>query len=253
MNQRPTLREQMDACRPDSDDLHLPEHAADLAELHVGLRESAEVRGQWEKSRQDGRMIQIAMQDVSLPAGLEARLLAAMKATDDAPQVSPAAPQRRRFLQVAAGLVAVAASAMVAFVTYQNWPQAPQEIAKDQLATEIEGLVRAGNDSKMAMPTKPQALPGGVLGAVAGTSSISTSSGKMTAYSLTLRGGRGGNAILLVIPTTRIYPVDALPYSKIGISGGWEVGAWQKGGVLYVLAVRTGGRLEDFVRPPQVG
>ena len=43
MNQRPTIREQMDACRPDSDDLHLPEHAADLAELQASLREGGEV------------------------------------------------------------------------------------------------------------------------------------------------------------------------------------------------------------------
>ena len=80
MNQRPTIREQMDACRPDSDDLHLPEHAADLAELQVGLRESAEVRCELDRIQQSDRIIRSATHDVSLPAGLEAKLLAAVQA-----------------------------------------------------------------------------------------------------------------------------------------------------------------------------
>lgn len=270
MNERPTLREQMDACRPDSDDLHLPEHAADLAELQAGLRESAEVRTQWERSQQDSRTIRSAMQDVSLPAGLEARLLAAVQAARSVPLAcveevvrdevppgdhlatpSPAKANRRWFIRVASGLVA--ACVLVGVVAFQNWPQKEQQVSKDQLVSQVDEWLRAVDGSTMVAPTRVIPPPGGVLGRVSGSSSIATSHGKIAAYSVTLRGS---NATLLVIPTSQQYPVDSMPFTNVtGVSGGRLVGAWQKDGVLYVIAIpsNSGAHLDDFVRKPQVG
>src|SRR6185295_8780941 len=116
----------------------------------------------------------------------------------------------------------------------------------DQLATQVEQWLRAVDVRTMAKPAKPTGLPTGVLGTVAGSSSISSPQGKIAAYSVTLRGN---SAILLAIPTAQQYPVNALPFTKIsGISGGWQVGAWQRGGVLYVIAVQedSGSRLHQF-------
>ena len=224
MNQRPTIRQQMDACRPDSDDLHLPEHAADLAELQAGLRERSEVRSQWERSQHDGRIIRGAMHDVSLPAGLEARLLAAVQAAQaqplagvkqavqvetpagDHPVVStPAKSNRRLFIRVTAGLIA--ASVLVGVFAFQNWTQKEHQVSKDQLASQVDEWLRTVDVRTMVKPTKAMRPPGGVLGTVAGSSSIASSQGKVTAYSVSLRGS---NATLLVIPTSQQYPVNAM-------------------------------------------
>jgi len=269
MNQRPTIREQMDACRADSDDLHLSEHAADLAELHAGLRENAEARGDCERIQHDDRLIRSAMHDVALPAGLEAKLLASVQAveglslagvrraieegssTEEKPVTVPAPANRRLFIKVASGVVA--ASVVAGAFAFLNWPPKEQATTKDQLATQVEEWLRAVDVTAMTKPTKPMSPPGGVLGTVAGSSSILSRQGKMTAYSLKLRGI---SATLLAIPTSQQYPVNALPFTKIsGMSGGWQVGAWQREGVLYVIAVLedSGARLDQFAPPQPVG
>jgi len=273
MSQRPTIREQIDACRPDSDDLHLPEHAADLAELHGSLRESPEVRGDCERIQRNDRIIRSAMQDVSLPAGLEAKLLAAVQAAQTVPltgveraiQEEPSAEDksvtsipanipvkgnRRMFIKVAGG--AVAASLLVGVIAYLNWSPNEQPITKDELATQVEQWLRAVDVRAMAKPTKPTGLPTGVLGTVAGSSVISSSQGKITAYSVKLRGS---SATLLMVATTKAYPVGSLPFTKIGVSGGWQVGAWQKGGVLYVIAVpeKSDAHLDQFAPQQPIG
>ena len=273
MNQRPTIREQMDACRPDSDDLHLPEHAADLTELAAGLRESGEVRTQWERSQQEGRVVRSAMHDVSLPAGLEARLLAAVQAAEsvaltgvkmaadaefsvsESPVVlAPAKANRRRFIQVAVGLT-TAALVLFGFIALQQFNQTEQPITKDQLAAQVEEWLSVSPKS-MAPTTKADlaAFPSGiVLGKVPRSGSYTVAGGKITVYDVVLRNNR---ATLLVIPTTKVYPVGALPLSNIpGVSGGWQVRAWQTGGVLYVIAVieNPDARLDEFIRQQPIG
>jgi hypothetical protein len=270
MNQRPTIREQIDACRPDSDDLHLPEHAADLAELQGNLRESPEVRGDCERIQKNDRLIRSAMQDVSLPAGLEAKLLGALQAAQAVPlsgveraiQEDPAAEEklvttvpakgnRRLFIRVASGVV-VAASVLVGIFVFLSRTPNEQPITKDELATQVEQWLRAVDVRAMAKPSKPIALPTGVLGTAVGSSSISSPQGKITAYSVMLRGS---NATLLMVATTKACPVGSLPFTKIGVSGGWQVGAWQKGGVLYVIAVpeNSGTRLDQFAPQQPIG
>ena len=272
MNQRPTIREQMDACRPDSDDLFLPEHAADLAELQAAQRERAEVRAQFERSQQDGRVIRGAMQDVALPAGLEARLLAAVQAAqvlplagveravrEDSPsdktQAVPARKSRRWFTTTAvAGLASMAALVLLVVWGIQSWTPKEQPITRDQLASQVQEWLRNVDVSAMK-PSKGVVLPRGVLGSVTGSSSIASSQGPITAYSVKLRGG-GSNATLLVIPTSQQYPVGALPYSTVpGISGGWNVGAWQQERFLYIIAVpdNSGTSLDQFVPRQPIG
>ena len=270
MNQRPTIREQIDACRPDSDDLHLPEHAADLAELQVGLRESAEVRGDCERIQQNDRLIRSAMQDVSLPAGLEAKLLAAVQAAqavplagveravrEDAPANGdpvvpvPAKVNRRWFMKAAVGLGAAAASIVAIFVFLSQKPT-DQQITKDQLATQVEEWLRTADARTMSPPTKAalSTFPTGtVLGKVDRFRSISSG---ITAYSVTRGASR---ATLLMVPTTKAYPVGSLPFTKLGVSGGWQVGAWQKGGVLYVIAVpeNSDAHLDQFAPQQPIG
>ena len=205
-----------------------------------------------------------------MPAGLEGRLLAAVQAAQSVPLAGvekavreeappgdhfatpiPARANRRWFTRVASGLVA--ACVLVGVVAFQNWPQKEQQVSKDQLASQVDEWLRTVDARTMVKPTKAMSPPGGVLGQVAGSSSITSSQRKITAYSVSLRGS---NATLLVIPTSQQYPVSAMPFTKVsGISGGWIVGAWQKNGVLYVIAVdeRSGADLNQFTPPPPIG
>ncbi len=275
MNQRPTIREQMDACRPDSDDLHMPEHAADLAELHGSLPENAEVRGEWERIQQSDRVIRSGMQDVSLPAGLEARLLAAVQAAQPEPlagveqaiqqeapladhqMASPARVNRRWLMTVIGGLATTAALVLVGIFASQRYYQQDDKIDKDQLAAQVEDWLRVADPKAMAWAAKTDASvfpKGSIRGRVAHSGSITSSQGKIVVYDVTLPGS-SSRATLLVIPTAQQYPVNAFPATTVSISGGLSVGAWQKNGVLYVLAVRTGTdtRLEDFIPPQPIG
>lgn len=275
MNQRPTIREQMDACRPDSDDPHLPEHAADLAEFAAGLRENGEIRSQWKRSQNNDRILRGAMQDVSLPPGLEARLLAAVQASDDAPlagveqavregsppssdPVVPARPEtsRRWFLQVAGVLGGTAALALVAVLVFQSVQKTEQPVTKDQLVAQVEAWLGKVDPRTLPSPTEENraAFPSGtVLGKPMRAGVFSSDQGKITAFDVTLDSN---HATLLVIPTSKVYPVGSFPLTNLaGISGGWQVRAWQSGGALYVIAVHgnSDARLHHFIRPQPVG
>ena len=276
MNQRPTIREQMDACRPDSDDLHLPDHAADLAALHGSLRDSAEVRGDCERIQRNDRIIRSAMQDVSLPAGLEAKLLAAVQAAQTVPltgleqavraastttenpvALPPASASRRWFLKVAAGVATTAALAVIGFMALQSFHRTEEPISTDQLASQAEEWLRSVNPTTMeAISSAPSNYPSDiVLGKVDRVGTVSASHGRITAY-LVKNPANGAIARLLVIPTTRVYPVGTLPLSNIpGVSGGWQVRAWQRGGVLYVIAVpaESNAGLDQFIRQQPIG
>lgn len=275
MNQRPTLREQIDACRPDSHDPHMPEHAAELAEFAAGLRESGEIRSQWERSQHNDRILRGAMQDVSLPTGLEARLLAAVQSSSVTPlagveravreestvsenSVVPARPatSRRWFLQVAGALGGTAALVLAAVLVFQSGQKVEQPITKDQLAAQVEAWLGTVDLKALPAATKAsqRAFPNEiVLGSVKRAGTFSTDEGEITAYDVEL----GSNhATLLVIPTSQVYPVGSFPLTNLsGVSGGWQVRAWQSGGSLYVIAVRSNSdaRLDHFIRPQAVG
>ncbi|HMC12403.1 MAG TPA: hypothetical protein VKH44_13980, partial [Pirellulaceae bacterium] len=205
--------------------------------------------------------------------GLEARLLAAVQAAESVPALAgveqaarqsvlgsetTAAPVKatsaitsRRWLLVS-GPIAAAALVLLGIFVVQNWKHDDQPISRDQMTSQVEGWLANIDLKTMTKPAKPPTLPVGVLGIVNRTGSIASSQGNIAAFSLQ----RGGNsAFLLALPTTTIYPVPALPYMRLSdISGGWKVGVWQSGGVLYVIAVpNNSGDLSDFVHQPQIG
>ena len=277
MNQRLTLREQIDACRADSDDLHLPQHAADLAELKAGVQQNAEVRALWERSQRDERVVRGAMYDVSLPTGLEQRLLAAVQAAQERPLacvekaandeiptqalVSVASAEqapttsRRRWVWSTVGLTAAAALILAAVVGNKFLNPADEAITKDQLASQVQEWVEAASKVKKwdATATNKWFPLESLKGVVDRSSSVPSSEGTITVYDVKLQTS-SSRALLLVLPTTAKYPVDSLPFTSVSVSGGWDVVAWQKDGVLYVLAVRSDdARLDQFIRPQAVG
>jgi negative regulator of sigma E activity len=274
MNQRPTLREQIDACRADSDDLHLPEHAADLAELKTGVQQSAEIRGLWERSQRDDRSIRGAMHDITLPAGLEQRLLAAVQAADEPPLASVekvvdeevpaqgAAPAsrpapimaRRRWLsRTVTALAATAALVLVAVLGNRFFNPPDVAITKDELVSQTQEWLQATSKVKWDANTTQDKFPVRNLKGKANRSgSVASSQGTITVYDVKLPTS-SSRATLFVLPTTAKYPVYPLPFTDVPVSGGWKVGAWQTGGVLYVLVVSDKDGLEEFIRHQPIG
>lgn len=276
MNQRPTLREQIDACRADSDDLHLPEHAADLAELKAGVQQNAEIRALWERSQHADRTIRGAMQDVPLPAGLEQRLLAAVQAAQeqslafvekatvaetpgqgvDSVASAKRAPitSRRTWVWGTFGLTA-AALILAAIVGNQFLNPADEAVTKDQLASQVQDWLQAVSKVKWDATATAKRFPKGSLnGGVSRSGSVASSQGTIFVYDVTLSTG-SSRAMLLVLPTMAKYPVDSLPpFTSVPVSGAWDVVAWQKDGALYVLAVSgTDSRLDQFIRHQPIG
>lgn len=273
MNHRPTLREQMDACRADSDDLLLPEHAADLAELKAGVQQSAEIRGLWERSQRDDRAIRGAMLDVALPIGLEQRLLAAVQAAQEQPlacvetvtneEISVpevAAPSRqtptmtRRRWVVSTIALTAAASILAAYLGSQFLSSPQEPISKDLLAAQVQEWLPVVSNVKWDAKTTQDKFPANSLrGDVAHSSSVASSQGTITVYDVRLSTS-SSRALLLVLPATAKYPVSSLPFTELSVSGGWKVGAWQKSGVLYVLIVsERAASLKEFIRPQSIG
>jgi hypothetical protein len=132
---KPTLREQLDAVRPDSDDLR-------DAELHEAAR-AVKASDLWQQTlaRQEAfdRQVATAMQAVEVPDGLQARLMAALAATgpqqgedfdvaDMAERPEKPPTRRQTMLQV----VALAAGLMLAATT--GWLLLPRD--GDQLTLE---------------------------------------------------------------------------------------------------------------------
>jgi len=256
MNEK-QIREALDACRPGSDDLSLP----DLAPLARTVAESTQWRAAFENVRKSDTAIAQALHEVAIPAGLEARLLAAVKAAHEAqpggtlphdlapplqhhagqPQsstaVSPAKTRhvsRRTWLTVVA---TVAATVLVAAWGFDHWRRPPAMNAEN---LGFEALAWSQNLSadwldmseakQMNRPVDRQ-----IRFKPHGWQLVATSHDATTvAYDLT---GTRGTAMLFVLSPAAI--PEALSSSAIRIpsTGGWGVAAWKNGDFVYVLLV----------------
>ncbi len=278
MSHQPTIREQLDACRPESDDLQLPEFAG----LAQAVRDDATVRAEWDRTQTTDRAVRCAMQEVSIPAGLAERILAALaSAPSEAPleavvdrallavdpteqpkvvvqpsrEASPAALQRRFSRRIWFSLAGIAAVLLVGFTASQFWPTTLEVVSRDDLALQAESWLTMANSPQVQWRAASDAPPlaGFPTGAVQGNRGRWTklnlpTEPSVVAFELAQPGSRT-KATLFVISTRREYKVNSLPYSRLGVSGKYTVGAWQKDGVLYVLALDEGygDRLDNFV------
>lgn len=124
----PMLRENLDAIRPDSDDLQEPDFAeiADLVESSDDWREMLQARLAFD--RQVGQV----MRAVEVPANLKDRLL--RTTTTQHPSQPPASqlrvPNRRGLLTMAAGL-------MLALGTWLLWPSGPAPFTLDEIRAAL--------------------------------------------------------------------------------------------------------------------
>lgn len=254
MNEKP-LREALEACRPGSDDLSLPE----LADLARAAGESSVWRDALASVRQSDEAISRALQDVDIPAGLEHRLLAAVEAQADADAsqtaltgtVSPAQPRRvsrRTWLTLASAL---AAGVILAAWGVQQWRRAPV-LAPENLGFEAlawsQNLTDEWRETSEARGLN-RPLDRQVRYAPRGWQSLDTNhDATAVAYDLTRPRG---TAILFVLAPAAIPDDLNTSATRIPSTGGWGAAAWKSGAFVYVLLVEERRqKLDDFLASP---
>ncbi len=173
---KPSLREQLDAARPGSDDLR----DADLHEAAATVESSGEWQEIFDNQQQIDRLLSDAMQDVELPEGAKQRLLNALAAADEtsssvppqqpaeAERPIPAAisnpPQRitrRRWASIAAVTVGLTACIGLGFLL---WSGGPGTLTLDEIRSQIPLAADGQIDATRLSPFDdgfPLTLPSG--------------------------------------------------------------------------------------------
>lgn len=274
-------REQIDACRPASDDLQ----RAEFADLAQAVQHDAALAAELQRSQQFDRAVMAAAHDVSVPEGLLARLLQQTAGNGAAPAASapllsesvgaavsepdaavnesatPEAGGRARRLSRRGWIIAMTsvAAALVAGVTvFLSRPSPTRVVTKSQLGNSaLEWM----DESALAedwkpMTTPPPAgftIPTAIHAKPHQWRYFRTAAGEQAVvYDLSPRGRP--RALFFVVNTTNKYSVAPLaPGTTISATRNFMIGAWQSPSALYVLLIdRDGQRLDDFITPPNV-
>jgi hypothetical protein len=257
----------LEACRPGSDDLSDPALAPLAAEMAV----DPELERRYHCVQQADRRIAEAFDDVPVPAGLRQRVLrrlaeeaagAVVPAVD--PELPPAAVStppaeaalpspprparivsRRRLAAVAA---CVGAAAALLAVVWLNLPRTPAYTPQTVLADAQEFFSRDafGTGSLLSEASAPRDWPFSremVRGAGIRWRRVEgLLGGSGVAYDLP--GPPGVRATVYVVGRTIPGLPSRPPRRPPWNTGGCMLGAWQEGGLVYVLAVQ--GRESDY-------
>ncbi len=251
------IREGIDACRPGSDDLRLPE----MADVARAVARDAAVRDLYEQTQRADAAVSKAFHEVSIPEGLAERLLEAIQQPSDAAGVSPRRSRRVWLWSSAAATLTTAAALVVAICL---WSPGPQEMGIDDLVNLAQGsfydAVENGQwDHQMERAPVDHPPCSSVLPTAVAWQRVKTDLDRTTiVYDLTPPGKR--RVILMVarsrvaVPGLRSVP----PSPPQSTTGGFAIGAWRRGELTYVLIVegdeRRYGRLikapSNFVALP---
>jgi hypothetical protein len=58
--------------------------------------------------------------------------------------------------------------------------------------------------------------------------------------------------MLFVQPNARPHDIRPFPYTRLPVSGGGTMSAWQRAGYVYVLVITDDSRPEDFIRTVKI-
>jgi hypothetical protein len=152
-----SIRERIDACRPDSDDLQLPE----LAEVAQQVQHDPAAQRRMQQVNRIDRRIQTAMHAVSVPEGLLARLTTVIETTAvtrAVPSTIAAPVSRRRWIWISASIAAsllVVGGGLLAFSLRANRPTDIVTLASNW-ETKLSNRWRPIADAPRAFPTPRQ-------------------------------------------------------------------------------------------------
>lgn len=249
-NDQPTDREMIDACRPGSDDVAMPE----MSPLATRLQGDSMLRRAFERSQRLDAVLETVIRQGSVPDGLASRLLATVAGGEEArtraavvsdhPRAADelTLPVRRRldrraWTALAAGLVGVAAviAAVVAWLPPNERPITEREIGllvpTWKAAVEKQPWLTTGFPESFP-PTRQIAL------ARQGWQSITDGgiTGQLVCYDLTPIGK--GQVLLFVLQTNRRVQLPARPPARPLLdTQGLCVGAWKEQGLVYAIYV----------------
>ncbi|MCH8047256.1 MAG: hypothetical protein IID44_26440 [Planctomycetes bacterium] len=252
------LIEQIDACRPGSDDVHAPQ-LAELRPLQQRLEHDAEARELYDRIQSFDTHIAAAVREVRLEdfpqtAGLEQRLLAAVARADpagDAPISEPASDgppvrrsSRRGALAWMSGLAATAACVGIAYyllpppeTKFRPTPSWVHETALDFYLAETD--VPPG---KTTSPPESHPMSGDVV-RFAGTRWREVGDflreDRAVAYEISAPGGNPVATLYVVKLSVPTLPTRPPVKAKLQ-TGGVCLSAWQSGDFVYVLVVPGG-------------
>ncbi|WP_425615539.1 hypothetical protein NA78x_005461 [Anatilimnocola sp. NA78] len=258
MESKPTTRELMDACRVDRHDPERAELASELAPFAREVQADPALNAALQRSQQFDRNVREALDDVPLPAGLAERLLAGCEAAlvTPASTIQPANEpvyqqphwSRRRLV-----IGATAGSLLVVLLSVFGIRLLPQKpITNEELASLADRwFTQSGPAAKwLPVASAPAQFP--VDRAItARPSKWAALDSQTVVYDLTRPGGQ--RALLFVRSTTQPHSLRNFPFTKLPVTGGWAIGAWNRGDVIYVLVVvEDGQRIEQFVKQSRV-
>ncbi|MEX2176001.1 MAG: hypothetical protein WD872_16685 [Pirellulaceae bacterium] len=257
------LREQIDACRPGGEDLHLPE----LAELAQAVEQDRAVAAALDRARHFDLALANALHDQPVPSDLLERLLAQTRNAEapaaDVPTVElppPAASSfrktsgntsRRRMLVLSsAAAVAAALAGLGLFL-----PRAARDVPRDELVAAVQEWMNEvpAVEGWQALPA--QAAPAGyprpssaILRAVPHRWRYhETPYGQAVVFDYT-PSGRQRVLLFVVRSPDRFLGIPPVNHWSKTLSGNRALGAWQKGRLLYVLTVvEDNQRLDDYL------
>lgn len=260
------IREELDACRPDSGDLRDPE----LSVAARAVETSAEVRGDFERIGQWDASIGQVVGRVKVPVGLADRILASLReAAPDARLLQPSiaaataeprpsdsqvqlAPRREEWLPQSwrlrnwSGTTLTIITATVLLVAGGVWVQMNAELPFDVLAQRWREEL---GTKWQPVAQAPREFP--LPEAMRGFSSKWQWIGRLTptpvvAYELT--NGKAGQAMLYVAKMSRPELRTSPPLSPQPGSVGQAMGYWRSGDIVYVLVAPDVLRYQAFVR-----
>lgn len=279
MQPLPSITDLLECFRPGKDSLDDEPFVA----LRDAARHSPSIRRQLEQIERCDRVTAEAMQQVSIPIGLEERLLANLPQpstpplaaefvvpisiateTISSPITVAATTERssrnswRRRTWLASGgaaLVAIAAITLAAFVFPNRGPELPALVSQDSLSGEIQQWLSLKNvhggwstDLEQAPVTSHPMSSAVTVSARGWKHVVTVYDRKAVAYNLAMPGEP--MAVLYVLHTTQPFNVAGSPATWWSLSGQRVAGAWQSGEHLYVLVVDQDGRpAEQYVKP----
>ncbi len=266
---KPNIREAIDACRPDSDDLALPE----MSELARRIDRDASIRQSFQRSQRLDAAIGKAIHDAPVPTGLHARLIASLSnvqppsrdtkldaitravtsaeiETDASGAVDIATQprdrwSRRRWIGISGAVAASLAITVCAAVIIAQ-PSAP--ISADTLANDVpqwldEAFQNEWNSNVQSAPSEKYPLHPTILPKPQQWQRIATQYDRSTViYDITPPGKQ--YVFQITVRTNRTFNnvPGNLPLRPQSSTGGLSIGICHRDGVLYILVVEGDAR-----------
>ena len=247
------IQEAMDACRPGSDDLHLPE----LKPLADSLPSDPARQVAFARVQRLDVRLGAAVRDVAVPEGLAARILGrietastsacglapaarmARSETGGVTEISkPIASNRRKWI---ARVAAVAAAVAVTATMWALWPR-HESLSRDRLLAQSAGwhsqLIASAGWTRLPPHEmlRDYPLSAAVRAGAERWLDASDAVGQdAVAYELATPAGR--RATLFVIPARDAVAGATPPLTPQSSTGGVMIGCWQSQGMVYVLVV----------------